>query len=86
LPQDPEIRRQIGLRNKANQVGLFNPERDKSKGGRKTAQIHRRRGTGVFNPRMGAFGLHKQWHINRGVENPKCEFCMAGISDFSEVK
>jgi hypothetical protein len=75
----------IGTRMRDEKKGLFSASRDKSEGGRKTAEIHRARGTGVFNPKMGAFGLHVQWHINRGVYNQNCAFCIAGVTSFEEV-
>jgi hypothetical protein len=80
-----EQSRLIGTRMRDEKKGLFSETRDKGEGGRKTAEIHRARGTGVFNPKMGAFGLHVQWHVNRGLSNPTCDFCIAGVTSFEEV-
>jgi len=84
MPQNIETRRRIGLEIKRRQVGLFNPLRDKSAGGKTAAQIHKRRGTGVFDPRMGQFGLHVQHHVKKGVVNPRCEVCISGAETFAE--
>lgn len=76
----------VGKAMRQQKRGLFDPNRDKSAGGKTTAAIHHARGTGLHNPMMSKFAMHKQWHINRGVANPECELCVAGIESFSELK
>ncbi|HXP67842.1 MAG TPA: hypothetical protein VOA88_01045 [Candidatus Dormibacteraeota bacterium] len=58
---------------------------DRSRGGKKAARKNRRNGTGVFNPLIQIFGRHVQHHLNKGVVNPACEMCVAGIEDAKDL-
>jgi hypothetical protein len=53
-----------------------------SKGGKRAAETHRKRGTGFYDPRIRALGLearlrafHRKWHVARKIVKRGCKFC-----------
>lgn len=56
-------------------IGVHNPiYREKA------ARTNKEHGTGLWNPEVRAKGRHTRWHVNKGVVDSNCKWCIAPVA------